>query len=1001
MNERVRLNETGVPPDPRAPQHPYYYFPAGSYPHGAAQHQQQQPIPQEYQNVGYQQPGYQQPSYQQPPYPQPEPAAFATIDDAVAQISARQRALDGGIVPPRAAMPLPPIQPPLNYGPETYAPPQYRAPAYAPPLSPYASAPHPEAQYHAMPVAPAPGPDLSGLETQLRNITAQIETLRQPTMPDFSGPLRELRQDLAEIGSRLTEAMPRRAVEALEVEVRRLAERIDISRAAGVDPDAIAHMERSLNELRDAIRSLKPAESLAGFEQAIHNLTERIDQASGTYQDPASLQQLESSITALRGIVANVASNDTLQGLAEEVRGLSAKVERVATTSRGIDPDMLHSIEQRIANLPILGAIERGFADLQARLDSIQVAPPQSVIDPAPAVDYLKRDLVRTQDSLEAVHSTLGHLVDRLAMIEGGIREARLASTPAAPMPPSPPAPNADLSQFMQAAAQMTRQPTPAAPAAMPMASQVPETVTLPFTAQSHSAVADIRPVGMTAPAPAAAPVEAALEAATPKSAPPMRERQPIDSKLPHDYPLEPGSGTPRARPASSAAERIAASEAALGAAKPGGANHPGQTNFIAAARRAAQAAAAAAPEAPKSAKAAPASIAMPAAAGSEANDDKSGRSLTQRMRSLFVGASVFVIVLAGGKLVYDMLFDNGHSSANMPAPVFSDPIEDPDAPKPGAANRPASAPAIAAPAAPAPAAPPVLPQAAPNNFNSAPPSGVIIPERPKAQAPASGVQAELDSTASLGKRGVAPVEAASARDLPPLPDKLPAGLRNAASKGQPAAQYEVGTRLIDGKSVPQNTEDGLRWLDRAAKSGIAPANFRLGGIYEKGLGVRKDLNAARHYYIAAAEKGHAKAMHNLAVLYAEGADGKPDYKVAAEWFRRAADFGVADSQFNLAILFARGIGIDQNLAESYRWFALAALQGDRDAAKKRDDVAAKLDTATLAQARAAVQSFIAQPQPDEAITVQTPPGGWDKPAAENAPARKPKAGSVARLTAS
>ncbi len=409
-----------------------------------------------------------------------------------------------------------------------------------------------EAQRYAPP-PPAPGPDLSGLEAHLRSITAQIETLRQPA-PDFSGALRELRQDLSEIGARLTEALPRRAVEALETEVRRLAERIDISRAAGVDTDAIAGMERSLNELREAIRSLKPAESLAGFEQAIRNLSERIDHAAGAYQDPASLQQLEHSITALRGIVANVASNETLSGLAEEVRGLSARVERVASTSRGIDPEMLHSIEQRIANLPILGAIERGFADLQARLDSIQMPSPLPIADPAPAVDYLKRDLSRTQDSLEAVHSTLGHLVDRLAMIEGGIREARIASE--TPAPPSPPAPNADLSQFMQAASHAMRSPSAApAPGLVPaqMHAAVPETVNLPFAAQSHSQVADIRAMAMnTAPAsaPAAARVEAAPQPAKPKAAtPPMRERQPIDSKLPHDFPLEPGTGVPRARP--------------------------------------------------------------------------------------------------------------------------------------------------------------------------------------------------------------------------------------------------------------------------------------------------------------------------------------------------------------------------------------------------------------------------------------------------------------------
>ncbi len=61
---------------------------------------------------------------------------------------------------------------------------------------------------------------------------------------------------------------------------------------------------------------------------------------------------------------------------------------------------------------------------------------------------------------------------------------------------------------------------------------------------------------------------------------------------------------------------------------------------------------------------------------------------------------------------------------------------------------------------------------------------------------------------------------------------------------------------------------------------------------------------------------------------------------------------------------------MEQNLPESYKWFALAAIQGDQDAAKKRDDVGAKLDAASLASARAAIQSFTAQPQPDEAIAM-------------------------------
>ena len=168
-------------------------------------------------------------------------------------------------------------------------------------------------------------------------------------------------------------------------------------------------------------------------------------------------------------------------------------------------------------------------------------------------------------------------------------------------------------------------------------------------------------------------------------------------------------------------------------------------------------------------------------------------------------------------------------------------------------------------------------------------------------------------------------------------------------------------------------------WLERAARGGLAPAQFRLGSMYEKGLGVKKDVAEARRLYVAAADKGHAKAMHNLAVLYAAGLDGKPDYAVASQWFRRAASHGIVDSQYNLAILYARGIGIERNLAESYKWFALAAKGGDHDAARKRDEVAMRLDPKQLEGAKLNAESFVAVPQPHQSTVINAPPGGWDQ----------------------
>ena len=148
------------------------------------------------------------------------------------------------------------------------------------------------------------------------------------------------------------------------------------------------------------------------------------------------------------------------------------------------------------------------------------------------------------------------------------------------------------------------------------------------------------------------------------------------------------------------------------------------------------------------------------------------------------------------------------------------------------------------------------------------------------------------------------------------------------------------------------------------------------------GLSVKKDLDVARRYYVLAAERGNAKAMHNLAVLDADGGSKGANYKSASLWFRKAAERGVADSQFNLGILYARGIGVEQNLAESFKWFSLAAAQGDSDASRKRDDIAKRLDPQSLAAARLALQNFTPEGQPDDAINVAAPTGGWDGPQA-------------------
>jgi localization factor PodJL len=185
------------------------------------------------------------------------------------------------------------------------------------------------------------------------------------------------------------------------------------------------------------------------------------------------------------------------------------------------------------------------------------------------------------------------------------------------------------------------------------------------------------------------------------------------------------------------------------------------------------------------------------------------------------------------------------------------------------------------------------------------------------------------------------------------------AALQALAQRGDAKAQFELGARYAEGRGgLPRDSKLAAQWFSKAADQGVAIAQYRLGASYEKGVGVERSYERARSLYEKAANAGNARAMHNLGVLFVENGDGWPDYASAAGWFRKAAEYGVRDSQFNLAVLYARGMGVEQNLVQAYMWFSVAAAQGDAEAARKRDEVAARLDARDLATAKSMAEAF-------------------------------------------
>jgi localization factor PodJL len=945
-----------------------------------------------------------------PPAVPPRPMMPPGLDRAITEIAARQRALNGQ--PAQAQQP--------------------QAPAEQAPM-----------------LVPVPSQDLSGLEDHLRQITDQIETLRHPGVEDAINALRnelgEIGQALNEAMPRQAIETIEKQIQGL---TQRIAEERQANRGAGVDAGALSGVEHGLAEVRDALRGLTPAENLVGFNDAVQSLAHKIDLIVAQ-KDPQTISQLEHAINTLREMAAHVASGEAVGHLAAQVQELAAKVDYFGRTAGGSEAlnnlehrisaladalaertqsggsvpprlealveslsdkieqiqhiqqtpgdsvaaghleDQIVALVQRLdasdSRLGHLEAIERGLADLLVHVEEIRAGKVSGGDEVPPAVIALKQDIARTQDALDAVHGTLGLVVDRLATIERNVRGERRTvaadpdtlelahpvgrvaaraivdepSPPAGPPkfePPAPPpqTPPQIFAHIPQPAPQLEVQRPPQASAPQPTPQPNP------------------RPM----------PPQPAPQAAAPKRMPPAA-RPPIDPNLPPDQPLEPGSGPPSMR----ASARIAASEAALGGARPApGAGPAGKSGFIAAARRAAQAAVESAK--PRAPQPQPAEV----HAGYDENSDARPSlraSMMKKVKSLFIAASLVAIVIGSIQIGANFLDFGGAGKRH------ADLAQAPEQDVTGELDTTEAVSKPAVKSAAIPLNPPMLPgYMRPSQSQGA---GALASKLPSVLYPAGQPEPSLLNPPALNPPPVAtgddvtgsiPHPAAKSRPAPrqaiPEDDALPTGiggakLRSAAVAGDATAAYEVAVRFSEGRGVPADLQEAARWYERAAMKGLVPAQFRYASLLEKGIGVKKNLGQARRFYLAAANKGHAKAMHNLAVLYAEGIEGKPDYATAVYWFRKAAEHGIADSQYNLGILYARGLGTEKNVTESYKWFSLAAKQGDPEAVKKRAEVVGLLDATTLAAAENAVRAFVPESQPHNATVVPAPRGGWDE----------------------
>jgi TPR repeat protein len=119
--------------------------------------------------------------------------------------------------------------------------------------------------------------------------------------------------------------------------------------------------------------------------------------------------------------------------------------------------------------------------------------------------------------------------------------------------------------------------------------------------------------------------------------------------------------------------------------------------------------------------------------------------------------------------------------------------------------------------------------------------------------------------------------------------------LQQAAAKGNPKAETQLGEMLLRGDGIAKDEARAVTLLEKAARAGQSAAAFRIGMLLANGeSGVSKDPVRAMAYFRAAAAGGEPEAFFNIGAAYGSARGVKRDYAEALGWLivarQRGAD---------------------------------------------------------------------------------------------------------------
>ena len=98
--------------------------------------------------------------------------------------------------------------------------------------------------------------------------------------------------------------------------------------------------------------------------------------------------------------------------------------------------------------------------------------------------------------------------------------------------------------------------------------------------------------------------------------------------------------------------------------------------------------------------------------------------------------------------------------------------------------------------------------------------------------------------------------------------------------------QFYLGVMYANGRGVPQDYAEAVKWYRKAAEQGDFASQFNLGNLYSNGRGVPQDYVLAHMWFNLAAAQGNKEAVTNRDIIakLMTPADISKAQRLAREW---------------------------------------------------------------------------------------------------------------------